>query len=291
MTLHTPHGLEGDHNNHVATTQPEAPAKKNGRGRVIGAIGTTVALLVGGGTALMSAEKGGHKAPAVAASPSTAPSAIPSVEVTPVQSSPAETSTAVAASTASSVTLSPTVKAATNPNGYSAGTLDPRTPTPVPYVPGQAITVTDVEKLIHNIDVATTTDDLSILADSGIPPTSEFATNIKTHEIAHMQEEQASAAALVHSFQKRLSDKDVLIHARPAGQEGTYVQAMVAGGTDFDRVSAPSRISYQELDMTIGHKVMQLANGQSEDILTINTIGENPSTSSAWDLGFPPAAS
>jgi hypothetical protein len=71
MTLHTPHGLEGDHNDHVATTQPEAPAKKNGRGRVIGAIGTTVALLVGGGTALMSAEKGGHKAPAVAASEAT----------------------------------------------------------------------------------------------------------------------------------------------------------------------------------------------------------------------------
>jgi hypothetical protein len=140
-----------------------------------------------------------------------------------------------------------------------------------------------IETLFRDIDVATNLNDLEQLRYAGIYPSSEYAQNLQAGQMASYQSNRQQASALTHEFTQTFDDRDIRFDA----SNPYHAEVLVRSASDFDLKYAPSRVSYQLVVLDLGHRVMQLPNGQSEDIWNIQHATPNPATFDQWLTGFP----
>jgi len=165
---------------------------------------------------------------------------------------------------------------------YAAKTYDPTTAVAVPYTPGQKPTKAIVETLLRDVDVAITSDDVNQLLYAGIEPTSELAQNIQAGQMNSFESDVRQAGALSHVFNQTLDDRDIKFDPN----DPNHAQALVRNGSDFDLNYAPNRITYNQLDLRLGHKDVTLPDGQSEDIWRIQYQIASNSTFDQWLEGY-----
>ena len=254
------------------SNSPETPKKKS-HGRAYAGLGSIV-LVAGIGAAVAVAESGSSTPHAAASAGASKKPAHPSQK--PHRS---VTNRPVSSPTSTELPSGNTVPIVINGNTYSAGKLDPTKPVAVPYVAGQNPTKADVEILLHDIDVAITNEDLSLMIYDGTRPGSDVAKNTQPTLDQFKAEKQRVGGSAI-TYQQNVYDKDIQFDP----QDPNIAHAIVQAGSNLDILYGQP--AYYEYTLELGPQRLTLPTGVTEKLLTILHIDKVESTQSNWADGF-----
>lgn len=220
-------------------------------------------LGIGGGVAAASMGGSGSAPRAAAASnPNTNPSG---EAPNPTQASPTDIPSTVTS----------------NPDTAPSGELDPTVPVEVPYQAGVPLTASDIEKLIHNLGVAITNGDMSLVRYSGMNPDSEFVTGLQP-DIDYYNGLKAKDGSAVQSYGFQVNDKDILYDPNIPNA----ATVLVASGAQLTpALQKYATMNYNKYVLTLDHGIVDLPSG-SKDIWRIYYIQVEPSTQEDWYQGL-----